>query len=528
MDTTEQTQFTEQWASAMIQLVDFLYKQKFKDAQLSAQLTRLELPNLMALLTWIPDKAKPEQVVGLAGHIEKLLEFLNHPQALAQAVAVREQTEQSLTGWNQAQFNSKGLQIERLLDKGNFLAAYYAAKQLLRCCVKAGEKAYQGADYDTAYIYWLFGKVLLINGQAKTALQSLNKAQQRFQQLTNAGNQKAEHMISAAIMEISICLINLGQFEDAATACQTVIQLKEKQNDARSVAVGKLKLGSVRMSQQRYADVLELYTEAKTIFEALGEWGTVATVWHQIGRLYRKTKQFELAEQTYRQSLAIQVQQKNKVGEADSLGELSNLYDDMGRLEDAVIFCRQATEIYTKQKNLKSEGIARNNLANTLIKLHRYYEARRELQRAIECDKPFGHAAKPWTAWNILYDLEQATNHPQAAAEARQQAIDSFMAYRRAGGENHNTIRQLCAFMAQAMQDEKVEEVQETLAKLAENQEWQLFVSKLQAILNGDRNPKLADDPDLHYEMVVELRLLLESLPKKKGVVGKIRGWLGV
>jgi len=43
---------------------------------------------------------------------------------------------------------------------------------------------------------------------------------------------------------------------------------------------------------------------------------------------------------------------------------------------------------------------------------------------------------------------------------------------------------------------------------------YQLLVSKLQAILNGDRNPKLADDADLDYDDVVELRLLLESLQR--------------
>ena len=36
------------WTEAMIQLVDFLYQEQFKDSRLAAQLTLLELPNLMA------------------------------------------------------------------------------------------------------------------------------------------------------------------------------------------------------------------------------------------------------------------------------------------------------------------------------------------------------------------------------------------------------------------------------------------------------------------------------------------------
>jgi tetratricopeptide (TPR) repeat protein len=91
----------------------------------------------------------------------------------------------------------------------------------------------------------------------------------------------------------------------------------------------------------------------------------------------------------------------------------------MGRLEEAVAFCRQAADIHVKLQDLRNEGRDRNNLAHTLIKLQRFEEARCELQRAIECLKPFGHAAEPWMTWHILHDLEQATGNPQAAAEAR-------------------------------------------------------------------------------------------------------------
>ncbi|HEW97616.1 MAG: hypothetical protein DRR16_24425 [Candidatus Parabeggiatoa sp. nov. 3] len=516
MDTTEQTQFTEQWADAMRQLVDFLYKQQFKDAQLSAQLTLLELPNLMALLAWIPDKATPEKVVNLAGNIEQLLARLNHPQALAQAIAVREQAKQSLTGWSRAQFQSERLQIERLLDKWNLPAAYTAAQALWQHSVEAGEKAYPDADYDMAMAYKLLGQVLNRGGQAEAALQPLNEAQQRFQQLADTGNQSAERMASGAIMERGDCLIDLGQLEEAATAYQTAIQLDEKQEDARSVAVGKGQLGTVRLKQKRYDDALEHYTEAKTIVEALGEWGSVASAWHQIGMVHKEAKQFEVAEQAYRQSLAICVQLKNKAGEASSLGEVGNLYLAMERLEEAVVFFRQAADIHVELKNMKDEGSDRNNLAHTLIKLHRYDEARRELQRGLECLKPFGHAATPWKAWAILYVLEQATNHPQAAAEARQQAIERFMAYRRASGENYSGAGQLCLFMAQAMRDGKISEAEQELAKWADHPEAKLMISKLQAILKGDRNPKLADDAELSYNMVVELRLLLESLQRRE------------
>ncbi len=38
------------------------------------------------------------------------------------------------------------------------------------------------------------------------------------------------------------------------------------------------------------------------------------------------------------------------------------------------------------------------------------------------------------------------------------------------------------------------------------------FISKLQAILRGDRDPALIDDPTLSFDGAVELQLLLEQV----------------
>jgi len=43
----------DRWAEAMAQLTDHLYEDRSKDAQLAAQLTLLELPNLLAMLEWV-------------------------------------------------------------------------------------------------------------------------------------------------------------------------------------------------------------------------------------------------------------------------------------------------------------------------------------------------------------------------------------------------------------------------------------------------------------------------------------------
>lgn len=125
----------------------------------------------------------------------------------------------------------------------------------------------------------------------------------------------------------------------------------------------------------------------------------------------------------------------------------------------------------------------------------------------------FGHVAESWKTWQILHGLEQATGHPQAAAKARRQAIESYLAYRRAGGESQSNRANYYAFVLQAIQQGTTTEAAAKLAELAEADDPPWFtalLSKLQAILRGDRDPALTDDLDLFYMDAVELQLLLE------------------
>jgi hypothetical protein len=149
------------------------------------------------------------------------------------------------------------------------------------------------------------------------------------------------------------------------------------------------------------------------------------------------------------------------------------------------------------------------------IKLQRYDEARRELLRAIECKPPFGHAAQPWTTWAILYDLEQATGNAQAAEAARGEAIASYLAYRRVGGESQSNAAQLFAIVFQTIQQGATTEAEQYLDERPKEDHplWaKTLAAGLRAILRGDRDPALATDPNLDYRNAAELQLLLEAL----------------
>ena len=458
----------------------------------------------------------PERVVDLAGRVEQLVANLGQPHALAVATRVREQAAQRLGDWSYARFTTESATIDRLLERGDFPAAHAAAQRLLNNCREAGETAYPKAAHDLAMAHFKLGRVLKEGGAAEAALAPLAEAQCRFQQLADAGDASAERMTSAAITETGDCLRDLGRLDDAGAAYEKATKLLEKKGRNRDVAIAKFQLGTVRMLQERYAEALEIYGEARETFAALGEPRMVATAWHQIGMVYEEAGQFEPAEQAYRQSLAIRVRENDLYGQAASLNQLGLLYDAKSRLEEAVTFLRQCAEIRVRLNNQAKEGMARSNLAMCLIKLRRYDEARQELRRAIECNQPYGHAAQPWKTWAIMEYLERATGHAAAAQAARQQALQTYLAYRRAGGASQSNRAQIFGLVAQAIQQNQPLEASAALAQLASPPQAQPFVkalvAQLQAVLAGDRNPALAADPALDYQDAAELHLLLEQL----------------
>jgi tetratricopeptide (TPR) repeat protein len=92
--------------------------------------------------------------------------------------------------------------------------------------------------------------------------------------------------------------------------------------------------------------------------------------------------------------------------------------------------------------------VVRSNIADELVKLGRHDEARQEIERAIECKRPFGHAAQPWTLLAILSNLERAVSNEPAALAARRQAIELYLSYRRDGGHPQLDANKIAAMVA--------------------------------------------------------------------------------
>ena len=526
LDAAERGALTASWIEATRQYVSFLEQQRGQDAELAATLAVLELPNLFALLDVTERAGNPEATIDLATSLYGLLQGLGKPRLLerigqvrdAAAAALEEQGEH----WNHTRFDAARSRIEQQLGGGQLRAALEGAQGLLERARAAGEQTYPDADYDLALACALFARVLRTAGGSEQALTLLNEAHQRFEALEEREpGRGAARMASACITEQGDCLRDLGRLDEAAAAYEEAIRRDEQGSAKRDVAVGKGQLGTVRLLQRRYPDALAAFAEARERFTQLDEPGMVAVSWHQTGMVYQRADKPEAAEDAYRRALAISVRLGDVRGQADTLTQLGNLYGDaLDRPEEAAAFFRQAADKDVEIDDAANEGKDRNNLALTLHKLRRLDEARQQVRRAIECKAQFGHAAQSWTSWAILAAIETDAGNADAAAEAKGEAIASYLAYRRAGGENHAPPGRLALAVTQSLSAGRPAEAASLVQQLAARPDAAgpalTFIRALQAILAGSRDRALAAAPDLDYSMAAEVLLLIEALEKAR------------
>ena len=519
MDDAEREALTIHWVEEMLVHIRFLVQWRGQNAEIAATLTGFELSNLFALLDRVQQSGDPEETIDLTTSLYSLLQFLGKPRLLERVRRVRDAAAAKLGDcWNHAQFEAQRTRIEQQLGSGHLREAYEGATALLQRARSTGEHAYPSADYDLAMAYILLGVVLKTAGQSKLALPVLDEAQQRFEAIAKEqGAHKDEQMASVCLVERGDCLRSLGRLDEAAAAYEEVIRHAVKLNNDRQVAIGKFRLGTVRFDQRRYPEALAAYQDIRERFSNMDEPGSVAIAWHHTGLVYQKIGQPEMAEDAYRKSLEISVRLGEIAVEVKTLGQLGHLYgDSLGRIEDAITFLSQAADKYIEIGDTASEGSARSNLTICLRKLNRIAEARQEIHRAIECKKSLGHAGTIWNAWAILAEIETDDGNPTAAAEARAKALNCYLAYRRDGGENHNSDGRTALAVAQALRAGDNTAASELLQAHAANpglpSNAHTFIHALQTIVAGSRDPQLAHAPDLDFSMAAEILLLLEKL----------------
>jgi tetratricopeptide (TPR) repeat protein len=516
LSTEERTPAEGRWLEAVEAFVRFLDQQQFKDAHVAAQGTRTMLADLLAVLETRVAQVEAggrdaAAAIEFVTQLESLVSSLGLPRVLRRVSAVRQALTVRLPAWGHERFVAEAHEVDRQLGAGDLPGALKAALALREKAEAAGD-VYPQAAYDRTMAWLRLGHVLGRGGAAEQAMRVLREAEKRFGALAAAGDESAAGMQATSLTEQGTALVQLGRLGEATAAYEKAIKQAEAVGDLRNAAVGRSKLASVWISQGKLGDALTTYVQARKIFEKLGEPDTVAEYWHRIGTVHQKAKQIDAAEAAYRSALALWVAQGDQAGESLTLAQLGSLYNDQGRLDEAATYYRQAAELFRVLGDKYNAGMVWSDLSITLHKLRRFDEAREALEAALALKKDFGHAANPWYTWVVLADVERDAGKPDAAAEARHQAMTTYRAYRTDGGEPMDAATRLTAAFGKALRTQGPEAARALFVDGQFAPGMEPLQRALEALAAGQRDPALAADPALDPIRALELTLVLEAL----------------
>src|SRR5262249_53666785 len=174
--------------------------------------------------------------------------------------------------------------------------------------------------------YSLVGLTLWLTGRAEDALKYHDQAKRAFQDLVDENNNKAAaRMVAVEIGRKGDYLRDLGRLDESVAAYEESLNRLIALEDQKATVAIKHQLVPVLIIQERYPEALATCNEILTILAAMEEPRSVITTWHNIGVIHRGTRQWDKAEDAYKQALALAVQQQNSSEEAGLLSELGLL-----------------------------------------------------------------------------------------------------------------------------------------------------------------------------------------------------------
>lgn len=428
--------------------------------------------------------------------------------------------------WSHETFLTVEKQFEFHLYAKEYVMAVDLAEAIQKKCVKEGDNVYLEAPRDIAKSYFNLGRAFKQYGSASLALLPLSESQRRYGILSTWGTPESVYFLIETTSAQGDCLRDLGRLSEAATAYEQAIHYGAKSHRADSdvdlrsarqrIAHNMVELATTYVQMGHYSDALIEYREALAVIQKLDERDMMAQILQQMGIVYTEVGQLGQAEAALVEAWNLNEDSGNRVRSADALTELGNLLNIQGGLEEAIEFYQQATSVYVELGFIPQEGAVRSNIADVLIQLGRFDEAQIELERSIECEQLQGHAAEQWKTWNIVRRLHKQTGNQVAELEAYTRSINSYSAYRQAGGTSQSAWSPICTLVLDAIQSKDARKAKNVLSELLARQDLtepdRLCIRTLEQILLGNHSPEITDNIELNYLDVAELKLLLEFI----------------
>ena len=234
----------------------------------------------------------------------------------------------------------------------------------------------------------MFAGVLnMRGGRLQEAIGKFANAKRIFEQLNEP------RALVDALMALADAQMKAGDLDGALANYGQAQVLCTKNDYQLGLAQLHAELGQVLQGLERFPDAEQMLLKSFAIAEKQGEIAIAAVAAANLALLYRETQDFDRAEQTMRQALALETRLKHKNGMARCNLNLGSILLDKRRFAEAASHFQKSLDFYTE---LGLQGLAANavyNLGNAQRALKDDGGAERCYRKALELFMSVGDAS---------------------------------------------------------------------------------------------------------------------------------------
>lgn len=266
------------------------------------------------------------------------------------------------------------------------LAHYYYDREPEKALEHANEAlSYSlegGAPQQQAEAYFAIGNSYYLMNHFNEALASLTKSLHTFDQLENKRG-------------IAKCLNRIGntyqlkrEFQNAMEAYQEAMRLSEETGDLNQLSRSYLNMGSIMELYGDYENAIDYYLSAREINEQTNNSESLAWGYLLLSRLFKKIPDYPRALTFIERSLELYQEidkfQGNSTGITLCLKEIADIYQNMGKFDEALLYGNKVLTISKEEENAHGVAASHAQIGKILYKMGDYDQALENLEKAIQ------------------------------------------------------------------------------------------------------------------------------------------------
>jgi signal transduction histidine kinase/class 3 adenylate cyclase/ActR/RegA family two-component response regulator/Tfp pilus assembly protein PilF len=214
---------------------------------------------------------------------------------------------------------------------------------------------------------------------------------------------------------IGLILSEKGRYIEALEHMLRSRDIKDEMDDLYGMATELNSIGMIFFLLEDYEKASDYWEQHRTLAEKLKDKNAISISMHNFATLNAARREYDQALEFARKGLEITMETGNKIGHASAHNKMANIYEDMGRYEEARTSYNHAMEIYRELDAKNSIAEIFVNLGRISIRKKSFNEARRLCKEALEYAEEEGMIENMKEACHCLSDAWEGMGNFQNA-----------------------------------------------------------------------------------------------------------------